>query len=242
MIELIPAIDVIGGKCVRLTRGDYQTKREYGDPVEQAVAFERMGFRRLHVVDLDGARGESLANIGTLEAIASRTSLTVDFGGGIRTSRAIEGAFSAGAAMVTIGSVAVTDPGLYLSWLGKYGPERLILGADARDGMVSINGWETDSRVDLMDFIGGHMRAGTRNVLCTDIGHDGTLGGPSTALYAGIMKAFPHCHLIASGGVRDTGDIDALEAAGVPAVVFGKSVYEGTMDMDELSGRCLPRG
>ncbi len=242
MIEPIPAIDIIDGKCVRLTRGDYSTKTIYGDPSSLARKFERHGFRRLHLVDLDGARIGRVVNIDILWDIAAKTDLMIDFGGGVKTDKDIEKVFACGAAMATVGSVALTNPDLYNSWLSKYGAEHLILGADVRDGMVSINGWQNDSKTTLQDFLAMHMKAGTRNVLCTDISRDGTLQGPSTGLYAQVMKAYPQCNLIASGGVRSMEDIDALDRAGVPAVVIGKAIYEGTIDTKELGERCWQKG
>ncbi|MBR4188156.1 MAG: 1-(5-phosphoribosyl)-5-[Bacteroidaceae bacterium] len=234
-MELIPAIDIIEGKCVRLTKGDYDTKKVYGDPLEMARRFEDMGLRRLHVVDLDGAKSKHVVNLATLKAITSQTSLIVDFGGGVKTDEDLEKAFEAGAAMVTAGSIAITEPERYLGWLAKYGVERLILGADVRNGRISINGWKEDSDVLLEDFLLRYMQAGTKNVLCTEISRDGTLAGPAIDLYSSIMRRYPLCHLIASGGVGSTEDILALEAAGIPAVVFGKAYYEGHIDLEKLS-------
>ena len=234
-MELIPAIDIIEGKCVRLTKGDYDTKKVYGDPLEMARRFEDMGLRRLHVVDLDGAKSKHVVNLATLKAITSQTSLIVDFGGGVKADEDLEKAFEAGAAMVTAGSIAITEPERYLGWLAKYGAERLILGADVRNGRISINGWKEDSDVLLEDFLLRYMQAGTKNVLCTEISRDGTLAGPAIDLYSSIMRRYPLCHLIASGGVGSTEDILALEAAGIPAVVFGKAYYEGHIDLEKLS-------
>jgi len=234
MIELIPAIDIIEGKCVRLTKGDYDTKKVYGDPLEMAQRFEDLGLKRLHVVDLDGAKSKHVVNLDTLKAITAHTSLVVDFGGGVKTDEDLEKAYEAGAKMVTVGSIAVTDPDRYLGWLQKYGADKLILGADVRNGRVSINGWKEDSDERLEDFLLRYMNAGTKNVLCTEISRDGTLEGPAIELYKSIMKHYPQCHLIASGGVGSTEDILALEAAGIPAVVFGKAFYEGHIDMKIL--------
>ena len=234
MIELIPAIDIIEGKCVRLTKGDYDTKKVYGDPLEMAQQFEDLGLRRLHVVDLDGAKSKHVVNLDALKAITSHTNLIVDFGGGVKTDEDLEKAYDAGATMVTVGSIAITDPDRYLGWLEKYGAERLILGADVRNGMVSINGWKEDSDVRLEDFLLRYMAAGTKNVLCTEISRDGTLEGPAIELYQSIMARYPDCCLIASGGVGSTEDIMALEAAGIPAVVFGKAYYEGHIEMKKL--------
>lgn len=235
MIELIPAIDIIGGHCVRLTRGDYATQKTYdSDPVAVARRFEELGFRRLHVVDLDGARSRHIVNQRVLSDIAAATQLTIDFGGGIKSDDDIAAAFDAGAHMVTVGSIAVAEPERFESWLQRYGAEKIILGADARDGYISINGWEEASSQRLQDFIGHYMGLGVRNVLCTDISRDGMLAGPSTALYSEVMAAFPDCHLIASGGVSNGDDIRALDAAGIPAVVFGKAFYEGRIDAPAL--------
>ena len=231
MIELIPAIDIIEGKCVRLTKGDYDTKKVYGDPLEMAQQFEDLGMRRLHVVDLDGAKSKHVVNLATLKAITSHTNLIVDFGGGVKTDEDLEKVYEAGATMVTAGSIAITEPDRYLGWLDKYGADRLILGADVRNGRVSINGWKEDSDVKLEDFLLRYMNEGTKNVLCTEINRDGTLAGPAIELYQSIMKRYPECHLIASGGVGSTEDILALEAAGIPAVVFGKAFYEGKISL-----------
>jgi phosphoribosylformimino-5-aminoimidazole carboxamide ribotide isomerase len=235
MIELIPAIDIINGQCVRLTKGDYQQKTVYHDsPAEVAKEFESMGFKRLHVVDLDGDKSKHIVNEAVLQVITTKTSLTVDFGGGIKTDEDIEKAFTAGAAMVTVGSIAVTQPELFMGWLGKYGAERMILGADVRYGKISINGWKEDSNEDLLPFLKKYIDAGIRNVLCTEISKDGTLSGPAIDLYKKVMDAYPELHLIASGGVSSKEDILALNAAGIPAVVFGKAIYEGKINLKEL--------
>ena len=235
MIELIPAIDIINGQCVRLTKGDYKQKKVYhDDPVAVAKDFESLGFRRLHIVDLDGAKSKHIVNDAVLRGITSATSLTVDFGGGIKTEEDIEKAFEAGAAMVTIGSVAVTDPDLFIGWLKKYGPEKLILGADVRNGMISINGWKEDSSEPLLPFLRKYIDAGVVNVLCTEISKDGTLQGPAVSLYKEVMANYPQLHLIASGGVSRQEDIEELEREGIPAVVFGKAIYEGRIDLKSL--------
>lgn len=234
-IELIPAIDIIDGKCVRLTKGDYDQKKVYNEnPVEVAQHFESLGFKRLHVVDLDGAKSKHIVNDGVLRAITAATSLVVDFGGGIKTEGDIEKAFDAGAAMVTVGSIAVTNPQLFLNWIEQYGAEKLILGADVRNGKISINGWKEDSSEDLLPFLKQYTDKGVRNVLCTEISKDGTLQGPAIDLYQQIMKAYPDMHLIASGGVSCNDDIRALETADIPAVVFGKAFYEGKIKVEEL--------
>ena len=233
-IELIPAIDIIGGRCVRLTKGDYEQKTEYGAPIDMALEFQRIGFKRLHMVDLDGAKSKHIVNDEVLSEVTQKTNLTVDFGGGIKTSEDIEKAFNAGAKMVTIGSIAVTEPELFMGWLEKYGPERIILGADVRNGKISINGWKEDSAEELLPFLKKYVDAGVKNVLCTEISKDGTLSGPAINLYREIMNTYPHLHLIASGGVSSIDDIEALDKAGIPAVVFGKAIYEGKIDLEDL--------
>ena len=235
MIELIPAIDLIDGKCVRLTKGEYDSKKIYNeDPVNQAREFERLGFKRLHMVDLDGAKSKHIVNDAVLRAVTEATSLIVDFGGGIKTEEDIEKAFSAGASMVTLGSVAVTNPTLCEEWIKKYGADRIILGADVRNGKISINGWKEDSAEDLVPFLEKYVKLGIKNVLCTEISKDGTLAGPAVDLYVHIMQNYPHLHLIASGGVSSNDDIRQLDTKGIPAVVFGKAYYEGKIKVEEL--------
>ncbi len=234
-IELIPAIDIIDGKCVRLTKGDYGQKKVYNDdPVAQAKEFERLGMKRLHVVDLDGAKAKHVVNLEVLKGIAAATKLKVDFGGGIKSDDDIEKAFAAGASMVTIGSVAVSQPDTFMKWLDHYGADKIILGADVRNGLVSINGWKEDSREELLPFLSRYVKAGVKNVLCTEISRDGTMTGPSTDLYRKVMAAFPGIHLIASGGVGCDEDIFELQQAGIPAVVFGKAWYEGKINIEKL--------
>lgn len=236
MIELIPAIDIIGGECVRLTKGDYDLKTVYSDsPVEVARHFEATGFKRLHVVDLDGAKSHHIVNERTLEAITQTTRLTVDFGGGIKTEGDIERAFKSGATMVTVGSIAVQEPDLCMEWLARYGRERIILGADVRHGKISINGWKEDSEEELLPFLRKYVDAGIKYVLCTEISKDGTLQGPAITLYQRVMETYPELHLIASGGVSSIEDIRMLNDAGIPAVVFGKAIYEGRIDIKELT-------
>ena len=235
-ITPIPAIDLIEGKCVRLTQGDYATSHVYAeDPVDMARRFEDMGFTRLHLVDLDGAKSRHVVNDHVLKAITHATKLIVDFGGGVKTDDDMSRVLDAGAEMVTSGSIAVTQPDTVLGWMERYGAEHLILGADVKDGKISINGWLEDSAHELMPFLQRYLDAGMMHVLCTDISRDGMLQGPATALYGSIMQAFPHCRLIASGGVSCIEDILQLDKAGVPAVVFGKAIYEGKIDMKELA-------
>lgn len=235
MIELIPAIDIIDGQCVRLTKGDYNQKKVYNDdPLTVAKEFEKIGFKRLHMVDLDGARSKHIVNNEILRRVTAETSLIVDFGGGIKSEEDIVKAFESGASMVTVGSIAVTQPGLFIQWMEKYGPEKMILGADVRNGMISINGWKKDSQISLLPFLKQYVEAGVKNVLCTEISKDGTLQGPAVTLYKEIMSAYPKLHLIASGGVSRKEDIDELESEGIPAVVFGKAIYEGRINLKEL--------
>lgn len=235
-ITPIPAIDLIEGKCVRLTQGDYATSHVYAeDPVDMARRFEDMGFTRLHLVDLDGAKSRHVVNDHVLKAITRATKLIVDFGGGVKTDDDMARVLDAGAEMVTCGSIAVTQPDTVLGWMERYGAEHLILGADVKDGKISINGWLEDSAYELMPFLQRYLDAGMMHVLCTDISRDGMLQGPATALYSSIMQAFPHCRLIASGGVSCIEDILQLDKAGVPAVVFGKAIYEGKINMKELA-------
>lgn len=234
-IELIPAIDIINGQCVRLTKGDYNQKIIYDDdPVHVACNIEKLGFKRLHIVDLDGAAAGHIINEKVLKAITSTTDLKVDFGGGIKTGEDIEAAFAAGAHMVTVGSVSVTDPELFLSWLSRYHADRLILGADVKDGDVYVNGWKKNSGKEILPFLKQYVDEGIKNVLCTEINRDGTLSGPEITLYQQIMKVYPDLHLIASGGVSSNEDIVHLEQAGIPAVVFGKAFYEGRINIKQL--------
>ncbi len=234
-IELIPAIDIIDGKCVRLTKGDYGQKKVYNDdPVAQAKEFEKLGMKRLHVVDLDGAKAKHVVNVDVLRGITAATGLKVDFGGGIKSDDDIEKAFVAGASLVTIGSIAVSQPDTFMRWLDRYGADKVILGADVRNGLVSINGWKEDTSEKLLPFLARYVKAGVKNVLCTEISRDGTLSGPSTDLYREVMEAFSGIHLIASGGVGRNEDIIELDEAGIPAVVFGKAWYEGKINLEEL--------
>lgn len=235
MIELIPAIDIIDGKCVRLAKGDYDNKTEYSEsPVEVAKAFQQMGFRRLHIVDLDGARSKHIVNSKILNDIASSTTLQIDFGGGIKSDNDIAMAFDYGASMVTIGSLAVTDSEKFFSWIDRYGADRIIVGADVNGTTIAVNGWQEDSSEQLMPFIRKYTQHGISKFLCTDISRDGMLSGPSVDLYKTILSEFPNLHLIASGGVSSNEDIYNLEAEGVPAVVFGKAFYEGKINVKQL--------
>lgn len=236
MIELIPAIDLIDGKCVRLSKGDYASKKVYNEnPVEVAKEIEAYGIRRLHVVDLDGAASQHVVNYRTLERIASATGLIIDFGGGVKSDEDLVIAFDNGAQMVTVGSIAVKQPDLFGKWLEQYGPEKMILGADVKERNIAVSGWKEESRQELLPFLDGYVKKGVTKVLCTDIDRDGMLEGPATELYAEMLKAHPGLHLIASGGVSCLDDIRRLEEAGVPAVVFGKALYEGRIALQDLS-------
>jgi len=236
MTEIIPAIDIIDGKCVRLAQGDYDRKKVYDEnPVEVARRFEDHGIRRLHVVDLDGARGNRIINYKTLENIANATSLIIDFGGGIKTDADLEIAFESGAQMVTAGSLAVRQPEILQSWIERYGPTKIILGADCRDGKISVQGWTESSADDVLPFIAGWRAKGITHVICTDISRDGMLAGPSLDLYRAIRKQDRDIYLIASGGVSSTADIEALEKEGVSGVIFGKALYEGKITLKELA-------
>lgn len=235
MIELIPAIDIIDGKCVRLSQGDYNTQKVYNEsPLEVAKEFEANGIHRLHVVDLDGAKSSHIVNYKVLDQLAGHTSLTIDFGGGIKTDEDLTIAFEYGAQMVTLGSIAVKNPDLFKSWLHKFGAEKIILGADVKDNRISVNGWKEESQQELLPFLDGYTQEGIRKVLCTDISRDGMLQGPSIDLYKQIMGQFPDMHLIASGGVSGLDDIIRLDEAGIPAVVFGKALYEGRITLKDL--------
>lgn len=235
MIELIPAIDLIDGKCVRLTKGDYDSKTVYNEsPVDLAIRFESLGFSRLHVVDLDGAKSKHVINIETLRKISEQTNLKIDFGGGIKSEDDVRKAFDNGASMVTVGSVAVTQKELFLDWLNRFGAEKIILGADVRNGKLSINGWKETTTEDIVSFLNFYVSKGVKNVLCTDISKDGTLSGPAIPLYRKILASFPDINLIASGGVSSVDDIKMLAKEGLGSVVFGKSIYEGKINVNTL--------
>ena len=234
-IELIPAIDIIDGKCVRLSQGDYGRRKEYNErPLEVAKRLEGAGIRRLHVVDLDGAASSHIVNYRSLEEIASHTSLIVDFGGGLKTDDDLRIAFECGASMITGGSIAVKDPETFCRWLQTYGTERIILGADAKKKKVAVSGWKENSDLELLPFISDYVEKGISKVICTDISKDGMLQGPAVELYQEILEQHPTLHLIASGGVGSSDDIRRLQDAGVPAVIFGKAMYEGHITLEEL--------
>lgn len=236
MIEFIPAIDIIDGKCVRLSQGKYDSQKVYNEnPVEVAKEFEAYGISRLHVVDLDGAASHHVVNYRVLDRIASQTSLIIDFGGGVKSDEDLAIAFENGAQMVTLGSIAVKQPETLCQWLDKYGNEKIILGADVKDKKIAISGWKEESSQELMPFLDYYIKRGITKVLCTDISRDGMLEGPSTPLYKDIMATYPELHLIASGGVSSLDDILKLHEAGIPAAVVGKALYEGKISLRELS-------
>jgi phosphoribosylformimino-5-aminoimidazole carboxamide ribotide isomerase len=235
MIEIIPAIDIIDGKCVRLSQGDYQQKKVYNEqPLEVAKEFADAGIRRLHVVDLDGAKAQHIVNHKVLETIATHTDLVIDFGGGLKSDDDLRIAFECGAAMVTGGSIVVKQPEVFSHWIERYGAERIILGADVHNEKIAVSGWLETTDNDLIPFIEGYCKQGIQKVLCTDIAKDGMLTGTSVDLYKKIMVHFPALQLIASGGVSSIADIEALDEAGIPSVVFGKAIYEGRIKLSEL--------
>ncbi|KEO73896.1 1-(5-phosphoribosyl)-5-[(5-phosphoribosylamino)methylideneamino]imidazole-4-carboxamide isomerase [Anditalea andensis] len=235
-MEIIPAIDIIGGKCVRLTQGDYSQMKTYSDsPLEMAKTFEEAGIRRLHLVDLDGAKQKHIINQDVLKSIAQGTSLQVDFGGGVQSDEDIELAFSSGAHQITGGSIAVKLPSLFESWINKYGAEKIILGADVKDRKIAISGWQENTEVDVIEFINSYMKLGVQYVICTDVAKDGLLQGPSIELYKEIMAAIPEIKLIASGGVSDYQDLEKLENIGVYGAIVGKAFYEGRVTLEELA-------
>lgn len=236
MIEIIPAIDIIDGKCVRLSQGDYSEKKVYNeDPLEVAKMFEGAGIHRLHLVDLDGAKAKHIVNRKVLEQIAASTSLTIDFGGGIQSDKDIEIAFESGASMVTGGSIAVKDKELFTGWINKYGSDKIILGADCKNHKIAVSGWQEETSLDIIPFIESYKKEGIRKIICTDINKDGMLQGPSIDLYQEITKTFPDIFLIASGGVGCMQDILDLEKAEIPAVILGKAIYENRITLEELS-------
>ena len=240
MIEMIPATDLIGGRCVRLTQGDYTSRKTYyRDPLEAALRFEEAGARRLHMVDLDGAKAAEPQNLAVLERIAAKTSLEVQYGGGIKSSAALRSVFDAGARRAVCGSVAVREPELFARWIAEFGPERLILGADVRDGVVAIQGWTERSERTAPELIETFLPAGLRQVVCTDISRDGMLCGPAVALYADLQRRFPQVEITVSGGVSSPDDIARLEREGLRSVIVGKALYEGRITL-EKPGPCSP--
>lgn len=236
MIKIIPAIDIINGHCVRLSQGDYQRITDYSkSPAAMAENFEALGFKRLHVVDLDGARSGKVINIKALKEITSRTNLIVDFGGGIKSEEDLKNVFEAGASAVSIGSIAVSDPDIVSLWADSFGAEKFIISADVRDNIVRTNGWTKNSGITLNQLISRYWNKNIRRILCTDISRDGMLCGSNIELYQTIMEQFPDCKLIASGGISSLEDIKKLYEAKIPAVVIGKAIYEQQINLEELA-------
>ena len=236
VIEIIPAIDLIDGKCVRLSQGDYAQKTVYNEnPLEVAKMFADAGIRRLHLVDLDGAKAHHIVNHKVLEKITSSTNLVVDFGGGLKSDDDLRIAFECGASMVTGGSIAVKDPDVFSSWITRFGGEKIILGADVKDEKIAVGGWLETTELDLMPFIRNYISQGISKIICTDISKDGMLQGPAIELYKKMLTQIPDMYLIASGGVSSIRDIELLQDAAVPAVITGKAIYEGRIKLKELS-------
>ncbi len=236
MITIIPAIDLIDAKCVRLSQGDYNQKTVYNEnPLEVAKMFEDAGITRLHLVDLDGAKAKHIVNQKVLETIASKTKLVIDFGGGLKSDEDLRIAFESGASMVTGGSIAVKDRETFLHWIETYGAEKIILGADAKDKMIAVSGWQEVSELPILEFIESYTCRGIQKVISTDIARDGMLTGPSIDLYKEIMAQFPTLELIASGGIATMKDIYELDEMGVPGVITGKAIYENRITLDEIS-------
>ncbi|MAP54883.1 1-(5-phosphoribosyl)-5-[(5-phosphoribosylamino)methylideneamino]imidazole-4-carboxamide isomerase [Altibacter sp.] len=234
-MRIIPAIDIIDGKCVRLSKGDYTTKKIYNEhPLEVAKQFEAHGIRYLHLVDLDGAKSKHIVNHRTLEEIATKTSLSIDFGGGLKTDEDVKIAFNSGASQITGGSIAVKDPQLFLEWLRLYGDQRVILGADALNEQIAINGWQEASGEEVVPFIQKYNTEGIRYVICTDISKDGMLAGPSFSLYRKILAATPQIQLIASGGISTFDDLPKLSEIGCEGAILGKAIYEGRITLSQL--------
>lgn len=234
-MHLIPAIDLIDGKCVRLTEGDYSQKKVYNeDPLEVAREFEAHGVTRLHLVDLDGAKAQHIVNHGVLARIATHTSLQIDFGGGLKSDEDVRIAFESGARQITGGTVAVKNPELFLGWLERYGPERIILGSDVRDGKVAVSGWQEQSELELFAFLEDYLQKGILYSICTDISKDGRLEGSALELYKDIRSRFPALKLIASGGVTTVKEVLALREAGCYGAIIGKAIYEGHIRLQDL--------
>ena len=235
-MHVIPAIDLIGGKCVRLSQGDYSRKTDYhDDPLEMAKRFEGVGLSRLHLVDLDGAKAKKIVNGDVLQRICSGTQLAVDFGGGIQAQEELEKAFALGARQVTGGSIAVRNPSLFETWIDTFGADRIILGADAKDKKIAVGGWEETTALELIPFIRGYYQKGIREVICTDVAKDGLLQGPSFDLYTEILQELPDLKLIASGGVSCLKDLEDLQKIGVYGTIVGKAYYEGKVSLEELA-------
>ena len=234
-MEIIPAIDIIEGKCVRLTHGDYNRKKIYNEhPLEVAKEFEGAGLQRLHLVDLDGAKTGAVKNWKVLEAIAGKTRLVVDFGGGIKSENDLSVVFDCGAALATIGSMAVKEADVFSDWILRYGPDRFFLGADVKKEKITVSGWLEQTDIWVYDFIEKYMQKGLNRIFCTDVSKDGALEGPSLELYGNIVKKFPALHFVASGGVSSADDLYQLEEAGCKGVIIGKAIYEGRIMLEEL--------
>lgn len=234
-MRLIPAIDIIEGKCVRLTKGDYATKKIYDtDPVDVAKRFEDHGIRYLHLVDLDGAASQHIVNYKTLEKIAAQTNLKIDFGGGLKSDDDLRIAFESGASQVTGGSIAVKQMNTFLQWLEKWGQDKIILGADVKEEKLAVSGWKEETGVDLLPFVEYYHQQGVKYLICTDISKDGMLEGPSFDLYNKILKAVPDIRLIASGGVSSLADVEKLAGMRVDGVIIGKALYEQKITLKEL--------
>lgn len=237
-MRIIPAMDILHGKCVRLTQGDYATSKIYdAHPLEMAKRIESHGLKYLHLVDLDGARSKHIVNHEVLKDIASQTSLVVDFGGGIKSTEDVAIAFDNGASQVTAGSIAVEQPALFMEWVERYGPEKMILGADSRSRMIATHGWLAATGIDVIEFISGFVRQGVTHAICTDISKDGMLTGPDFELYTTILAATP-IKLIASGGIHSMDDLEQLNQLGCHAAIIGKAIYEGFISLKELSTLC----
>jgi len=235
---IIPAIDIIDGKCVRLTKGEYNTKKVYAeDPLKRALEFEDMGFTHLHIVDLDGAKANGLVNLNVVDQIASRTDLRIDLGGGIKSEKDLEDAFNAGVWQAVIGSLSVKNRELFFQWLNKYGSEKIVLGADAKGGEIKTQGWTEGTGLNVIDFMADYAHKGVRRVICTDIDKDGMLQGPAIGLYEKILER-ADLELVASGGIHSLKDLDELEKIGCSAAIVGKAIYEGAIELKKLAERC----
>ncbi len=234
-MQIIPAIDIIDGKCVRLTQGDYEQKKIYNEnPLEVAKEFEGAGLKRLHLVDLDGAKAGTVKNWKVLESIAGKTSLVIDFGGGIKKEEDVKIVFSSGSAFATIGSLAVKDEKTFVSWFEIFGADKFLLGADVKDEKIAVSGWLETTGIWVYDFIRKYVDYGVQQIFCTDVSKDGKLEGPSTTLYKNIIAEFPALHFIASGGVASMKDLEELQAIGCSGAIVGKAIYEGRININEL--------
>lgn len=235
MIDIIPAIDIIGAECVRLSQGDYSQKTSYyKEPLDIAKRYEEIGVRRLHIVDLDGAKSNNPLNLATLEKIAHNTSLDIQFGGGIKSESALDSVFSAGASRAICGSIAIKNPQLFKEWLAKYGNKKIILGADIKDGLVAINGWLESSKHSIFEIIDDFKNENLSQVICTDISKDGMLGGPNFDLYQDLQSRYPDVDITVSGGISCFDDINQLNDMNLRSVIVGKAIYEGRIELKEI--------